>query len=514
MKIIKYIPTVVISLSVLLLLIGLIRGIAGNPSEANLNNPIWSDSGPFELSPERGRFALTYSLIENHSFFFTTPIANFAAPDLGFKNGHYVSMFAPAVSYLVMPGYVLGKFFGLSQLGAFSIIALFSLLNFLLVRAISLRLGARGNASTLAAFIYLFATPAIAYAGNMYQHQISTFLILGALYTLLRWSNLSSLCLVWFLCASSIPVDYPNLILMFPIGLFALGKYISVKQLSNKLTLNFRPTILLTFLSMLLPLLFFLWFNYRSYGNPLQFSGTVPSANLQNAGIVIQSGSVSLKPAPETLLQSELTKKSAIGFFKTRNILNGLYIHLLSPDRGVITFTPIVLLGIVGAYILYRQKHHILPTLLGIIGSNLILYSMWGDPWGGWAFGSRYLIPSYAILAILLAVAISKLKSHLLFLIPFVVLLTYSTSVNILGAVTSNRIPPQVEILALEKMTGKRERYSFDRNWELLTSGNSRSFIYQVLLKESLSTVDYYRLLVVLALISEISLLVLSIRHD
>ena len=81
-----------------------IRGIPGNPVSSVVNDLKWTDDGPFELSPERGRFALMLSLIENKSFDFSLPIAQFTTPDLGYKNGKYVSLFAPAVSFIIMPG--------------------------------------------------------------------------------------------------------------------------------------------------------------------------------------------------------------------------------------------------------------------------------------------------------------------------------------------------------------------------------------------------------------------------
>ncbi len=46
-----------------LVLFASIRGNAGIPTAEELNTPIWKEQGPFELSPERGRYALTYSII-------------------------------------------------------------------------------------------------------------------------------------------------------------------------------------------------------------------------------------------------------------------------------------------------------------------------------------------------------------------------------------------------------------------------------------------------------------------
>ena len=104
-----------------------LRGNAGSPNSEELNRNYWSDDGPLELSPERGRYALLYSVLEDKSVHFSLAIARFTTPDLGYVNGKFASLFAPGVSYLVMPGYLLGKYFGYSQVGAFAVIFLFSL---------------------------------------------------------------------------------------------------------------------------------------------------------------------------------------------------------------------------------------------------------------------------------------------------------------------------------------------------------------------------------------------------
>src|SRR5258708_7463039 len=91
--------TLGIGLFVLLVLTVSVKGKLGNINSTNMNTPYWTVTGPLELSVERGRFALTYSLAQDHSFYFSLPVARFSIPDLGYKNGHYVSLFAPAVSY-------------------------------------------------------------------------------------------------------------------------------------------------------------------------------------------------------------------------------------------------------------------------------------------------------------------------------------------------------------------------------------------------------------------------------
>lgn len=468
-----------------------VRGEYGNPISNELTRDEWMTNGPFELSPERGRFGLLYSLVEDDSYFFSVDLARFIAPDLGYLNNKYVSLFAPAVSYITIPGYLLGKLFGLSQVGSFFIISVFATINCLLIIQIVKKFTNNNTASKLSGLVFLFATPAYAYGVNLYQHHISTFLILCSLSILLTTRKIWPMFFVWFLCAMSIPVDYPNLFLMFPIGLFALDRIIKFRTNYSSIKLYYLK-IMFTFIGLVIPILFFMWFNYNSYNNPLQFSGTVPSAAaIDNEGKPTAPKGFNFENI-EKYLNPDIQKKSTLNFFKPRNLINGLYLHILSPDRGIIYFTPVILVGILGIVILQKRKNEYLPMLLGIVFANITLYSMWGDPWGGWAFGSRYLIPSYAIMSLFIGVALFEFKKKWLFLILFYLLLVYSIGVNTLGAITTSANPPKVEALPLEAITGRRERYSYDRNWEFLTSGKSKSFVFQTWGKNYVNSVQYY----------------------
>ncbi len=447
-----------------------------------------------------------YSLVEDHSFQFSNEVGQFASPDVVVSRGKYASMFAPLVSFITIPGYIIGKFFGASQVGAFAIISLFAIFNFFLIRAMAIRLGATHTASTLGAIAFLFATPAFSYAVNLYQHNISTFLILLSLYALIRFKNFWSLVLVFLLCAASIPLDYPNLIFMFPIGLFAVGRIITLKKLREKVVTTIRLPYLLTLSIMILPILFFLWFNQMSFGNPFQLSGTLPSAANTFSNTINNSQDLASKSRLSEESKEPENKKTALGFFQTRRILNGFYIHFISPDRGIIYFTPVILLGILGAILAYRKKIKFVSLFVAIIGANILLYSMWGDPWGGWAFGSRYLIPGYAILSIFIGLLLTYWRKYILFLIVFLILFSYSAAVNTLGAITTSAMPPQVEVLNLEKLSGIVQKYTYERNWDFLVAGNSKSFIYQTVVKNYLTATQYYEILAGLIIFAGLSL--------
>ena len=146
---------------------------------------------------------------------------------------------------------------------------------------------------------------------------------------------------------------------------------------------------------------------------------------------------------------------------------------------------------------------------------NLVLYSLWGDPWGGWAFGSRYLIPAYALGGIGLGFLVDRFRRSLVFLFIFSALLAYSLLVNTLGAITLIGVPPKVEVSALESLSGRLERYSFDRNFEHLLTNNSKSFVFQAWAKFYLSALDYYLLVLAFPSILSVGLIIsLSRSHD
>lgn len=480
---------IIIALSFSLLLISL-RGMAGNPSETSLNTTSWKDAGPFELSPERGKFALTYSMAENKSFNLSLPLARFATPDLGYINGHYASLFPPGVSIAILPGYHFGKYLQLSQIGSFAIIALAASVNAFLIRSIALRLNSHPSSATLSGLIFLFATPAYTYAVSLYQHHFSTLFILASLYLLLNFRGFVSLAAIWLLTGLSFLFDYPNLVLMLPISLAAIGRTINFSlDLKKHLQITIRWLRFPAVATAILPVSFLLYFNTLAYGNPYQLAGTVTQVKS-----IDEKGNPGITDLPITDTGTP-DGKTAPGFFLTRNLLDGFYIHTISPDRGFIIYTPIIIFGLLGLFKYYQRHPRFTKVFPTIVALNLLLYSMWNDPWGGWAFGSRYLIPSYAILAIFIAPLLTRFRKDLGIILPFFLLLIYSIFVNTLGAITTSRNPPEVEVLALESITRQVEKFTFARNFDYLNTNGSKSYVYNSFLNQYISPTQYYQLL-------------------
>jgi hypothetical protein len=475
-----------------------VRGLPGNPDAHALLSSEWHN-GPFESSNDRGRYALAYSLLEDHEFQFSPPIAQFAAPDVARReDGQYVSLFAPGVSFLIMPGYLIGKWLGAAQMGVFATVGIIALMNTLLIYIIAKRLGAHPLAAGLGALSFLFATPAFTYGVSLSQHHFSVFGLLLSLYLLVRWNNWWSLSLIWFLCALSVVIDNPNLFLMFPIGAYALGRIIFLKRSEGGLQVNIRPLYILTFLTMIIPLTFFAWFNQNSNGSPSRISGSLQrilspkdapevKTDMQVSSAVVSGGDHDLEEAGRR--KSEV---SILGFFTTRRLWTDFYVHFISPDRGILWFTPVVILGILGFIFLFRVHGSIAAVIVASTGANILIYSMWDDPWGGWSFGSRYLIPTYALLCIGLGIALAHWRKNIIFLVVFLALFTYSVRVNALGALGTSVIPPRSEVLALEKMTGLIEKYDFERSRDYLYEHGSKSFVYNIFARKSMTAPQYY----------------------
>ena len=467
-----------------------IKGNIGNPDKGTVNDDYWIADGPFESSNERGRFALTYSLIEDKSVKYALPIAQFSTPDLAYMNGEFMSLFAPGVSFISIPGYLIGEAFNTSQVGAFATISLFALLNTFLIAKIAGRLGADPLSSKIASLIFLFATPAFSYATTMYQHHISVFLILISIFSLLSYGDLLNLVIVLFLYSVGISVDYPNALLMAPVVIYSFARLFKRRVIDReviRIDFNFiKPFALIAIIP---PLIFFFWFNKTSYDSPFRLAGTVPRAvGIEDGRPLFYSDSLDKQIGEDEL--EKLDEKTSLGFFETRRIINGLNVHLFSSDRGILYYTPVMLLGIIGMIILGKRKN--IGVFWAIAGVNLILYSLWGDPWGGWSFGSRYLIPLYAILSIFIPFVFYRLRKDLFLISIVFVLISYSVAVNSLGALTSTANPPKIEAQELAAVSGKEHKYTYERNFDLLIDNSSRSFIYNNYLKNSMYVWEYY----------------------
>ena len=465
-----------------------LRGVSGNPDINTVKAEYEGTSNPLELSPERGRFAHVMSLGENGSYELGPILGKLAYPDVGYSDGKFYSFFAPGISYMATPFYLWGKQYGLAQVFTFGFVSIMSILALIFIFKVAREVFKLPLwASILAPVIFAFGSSAWSYSGTLYQHHPTVFFLISGFYWAWRYKQGGKFswlwaCLVWAGYALSIAIDYPNAVLMLPVMVYLLVSAFSITDSLDSIKINFRSSLIATFI------IFAIITGAHLYHNKIHFGGwTKLSGELVSYKTLVERN---LDPdAPETkiILQELGHKKSAIAFFSEFRIVRGFNTLMFASDRGLFVFAPIFILGILGLiYALKKEINMEFLTLLGIIIGNVFLYSSWGDPWGGWAYGPRYLILSMSILSIFTANFLVTGSRLLMKRMIALLLFLYSSAIGLLGAITTNAVPPSVEAVGL----GVSSNYMF--NVPFLENGQTSSFIYRIYLHNYLSLTDYF----------------------
>ncbi|CAN5308470.1 hypothetical protein BH10PAT2_BH10PAT2_2250 [soil metagenome] len=474
-----FLPIIFIVISTAILVFAT-KGNTGSPLAYQYDKNT-SVGGPYEASNNTSRYALVEAIVEHHTFKFTNQEASFSSPDLVKYKDTYFSIFTPGVSFVAVPFYIIGKMFYAPQIFTYISTLIFALLNIFLIRTLAKKLGATEVISWLSGVLFLFATNAFAYALTLTQHHFSTTLILLALLLALGkksfWKNIA----LGMIYMAGILVDIPNAFMLLPVLIFVFAQHFQLKEEVKKSVVSFNFSAAGLLIGMIPFLIVFLAYNYSLTGSVSkigQFIGqyNYPSANSQ----------ISQQAIPDLVNDSQPTQAKSNGIsipFKTRLQLQDFYILFLSQQRAWWYYSPIILMGVFGLLLVCLEKSHRTFGLLAASVSfvNVIIYTMFGDPWGGWAFGPRYLLPSAAILAIFIAPLLMKYGKNLLFALAFTALTFYSICISTFGALTTAAIPPYGEA----EHQGFRISYTWKYNINLLTKqNNSSSLIYNLYFKQ------------------------------
>lgn len=448
----------VVFLSLIFLLT--LKGNLGNPEPRHIEDDLRKRGEPFELSPERGRYALTQSLAEDGSVFLRKDIANYVTPDLGYIDGKFISLFSPGISLLATPLYLLGARFQAAQVTTFALPALFAIFNFLLIIKIAGYFNISLKSSVIAGLAFLFTTPAFAYSVSFYQHQTTTFLLLATAALLFSKRNLLKLTIATFLVGFSFWIDSQNPIFFIPLIVYAIYTSLKITTEEGISRVTFRLNHLFAVSGIILAIGGYSLYSFLVFNKPFQLSGTVGSVG-------------SFNDKNEPVITETSKTKDPTRFFNTRAMVHGTATLTFNEDRGVIYYAPIMLLAFLGMKPMFENKRKKAAALLGTALFIFVLYTMWGDPYGGWAFGPRYMIPVFAFLSIFLAGALEAFGSNLKFKILLSILFIYGAAVNLLGALTTNQVPPKTEAIPLSL------DWNYLLNWKLFVAGVTSSFFYK-----------------------------------
>jgi hypothetical protein len=131
--------------------------------------------------------------------------------------------------------------------------------------------------------------------------------------------------------------------------------------------------------------------------------------------------------------------------FNINNILPGVSGLLVSPSRGILVYTPIVILALFGYCKISEIQNEHIRKLLYIFGFSVIaqifIYGSFDQWWGGCTYGPRFLTCILPILTLYIALYISCIarsnaaskKKTIIYSIIFI-LFIYSLTVQIIGA--------------------------------------------------------------------------------
>lgn len=468
-----------------------IRGIPGNIPANSIKNNLDHTTKPFELSPERGRYLLTQNLSEHNSFALSKEQAEAAYPDVGYYKGKYFIYFAPGISLFALPLYNLGLHYNLAQLFSFSIIPLFSVLNLLIIFLVARHiLKLPMWAGLLASVIYGFGSVGWSYSGTLYQHQPTVFFILASFYGVWqyklhkKWGFIWGL-FVWSNYALAILIDYPNAVLMLPVMVYFLLISLHMRSDDGKYKISFRISFLLTAVIFLLISLVHGYSNNQNYGGWTKVSGSLIGYK------VIKEKKLDQGNMDENIkkINEIASKKNPVKFLTETNLVRSSNTLLIAPDKGIFVFNPIFLLGIGGIFYAWKKLTMEKGILISLIVVNVFFYSSWADPWGGWAFGPRYLIPSMAILSLFVSLFLVKVRFAFLMRVIAFFLIAFSVAVSLLGALTTNSVPPITEAIYLKM------KYGFMYNVDFLTAGQSSSYIFNTYVHNHINLLQYFEII-------------------
>ena len=463
-----------------------IRGFRGNPITDKSVSKLSRATGPFESSHERAPYALIVSLVENKSFELTQELADFASPDTVWKDGKFFIIFPPGMSIIAMPFYLLGKEYNFAQLVTFAGMAIFAIVNILMIYLISRNvLKLSSSLSILASLIFGFSSTAWSFAASLYQHQAAVFLMLASFYAAWKYKQARYRwfwsILVWASAGLIIWLDVPSFSLMVPVIIYLALNSLNIQNTKQAYRFTLIPTFLITSLVFFIIIAAQFYYNFQYFGSPLRLAQLLPRYDASAVKKAVKEN--------KQVISEREKNKSAKGTLQEEKLPNGLNTLIVAPDKGLFFFSPIFILAVLGIFSAIKKKKEQIVEI-GILSSifivNLIFYSSWGDPWGGWAYGPRYLIPSMAVLSIFVVIWLEKTKYRIIGKFIAFILFVYSAGISLIGVLTTTITPPKVEADYL------KIKYGFFMAWDYFIKGKSRSFVFNEFASKYMNLQQYF----------------------
>lgn len=218
------------------------------------------------------------------------------------------------------------------------------------------------------ALAFGLATPAFAYANNLYGHQLAAFLLFGSFYLVYQSARANKpfvyAALTGLMLGAALITEYPTGLVVFALGLYAIFKWRRISMVA------------VAALTGLLPLLLMFAHNLAIFQTPLPVGYLYSPlySDLHHTGLI-------------SLTYPKLDVLFELGF---------------GVQRGLFLLSPFLLLSVPGFYWFARERAlraEFLVTLWAV--ASFFLFNSSSAMWqGGFGVGPRYMVPMLPFLAL------------------------------------------------------------------------------------------------------------------
>lgn len=117
----------------------------------------------------------------------------------------------------------------------------------------------------------------------------------------------------------------------------------------------------------------------------------------------------------------------------TTPLLTGLYGLFLSPYKGLVWYSPVLLLCVPGWRMFRRDQPRLAWLSLLLIALQALFFAGWWSWHGGIVWGPRFLLPVIPLLVLLLAPLVESARKHRLLAAVLIVFFALSAAVQVIG---------------------------------------------------------------------------------
>lgn len=363
-----------------------------------------------------GFVALQSSIVQNHTL--AIPLNG---TDIVQHGGQNYLVFAPGLAFISLPfgelGFILDNsnswFPAFAYLMDQLLLAIAASLSSLLVYKISLFYTRSRSAALLTALTLVFATSVWPFSVEIFPHTLSMFLTLSSVYLILLFCKVPGkpvglLGVAGFSLGLATFVEYAAAVFAIPLLIYLLVITRDTNRSIFSNYVNWR-TISLSVPFVATSLGLNGVYNYAIFGDPLRFP--------QEAYV------------------------NGLHFYLTDLAAHVLF-YLVSPYRGILFYSPILVLGFYGLYRMWtsRSSRADAVLFLSLFCLILVFYSSWQTWDGGNSYGPRFLILGLPFLVIPISIFLSE-KRSIVWRSVFLALFVASSLIEGIGTI-SNALAP------------------------------------------------------------------------